>query len=142
MYSRLLFALMGLLATASVSAQTFDWALLRGHWGESTQFQYACRPDGLQHRFEVSADKKRITWKLDRSWKINTGEEVREYAASVETEVAPNVLIIRYGPELQGLTEEMREWELRFIGPGAYRWRATAWPQGQYNEVIGIKCSD
>jgi hypothetical protein len=107
--------------------------------GESTRFQYACQPDNLRHQFVVSPDRKRITFKLDRLWKINTGKEVREYAASVLSE-RPNVLIIRYGPELQPLSDEMREWELRFIGPGAYRWQATAWPEGQYNEVIGIRC--
>ncbi len=35
----------------------------------------------------------------------------------------------------------MREWEMRFIGPGTYRWRSTAWQEGQYNTVIGVKCA-
>jgi hypothetical protein len=51
------------------------------------------------------------------------------------------VLIIKYGPELANIPEEFREWEMRFIGPGTYLWRATSWPPNQFNTVIGVKCS-
>ena len=128
------------LVFASTSgAQAFDWALLQGQWAEATRHQFGCRAENLHHKFVVSPDKKRVTFKLDRKWKIGTGKEVEEYSASVVRE-QPNVIVIKYSPELQGIPDEMREWEMRFIGPGTYRWRATAWPEGQYNEVIGVKC--
>jgi hypothetical protein len=123
----------------AAEADAFEWSLLQGQWAESTRHQFGCRPDNLHHEFVVSSDRKRITFKLDRNWKIGTGREVKEYSASVLQE-QPNALIIRYGPELQDIPDEMREWELRFIGPGTYRWRATAWPAGEYNEVVGVKC--
>lgn len=127
------------LASAPTVAQTFDWSLLAGEWAESTRHQFGCRPDNLHHEFVVSPDRKQITFKLDRLWKIATGQELREYSASVVS-ARPNVLVIRYGSELGSMAEGMREWELRFIGPGTYRWRSTAWPAGHYNDVIGVKC--
>lgn len=121
-------------------AQSFNWSLLGGKWAESVDAKFGCRPDNLHQTFAVSPDKKRITFKLDRKWKIGTGETISEYSAAV-VRVESTMLVIKYGPELKGIPDEMREWEMRFIGPGAYRWRATAWPQGRYNEVIGVKCS-
>jgi hypothetical protein len=120
--------------------QGFDWSLLNGNWAESTDHQFGCRAENLHQRFEVSPDRKTLIFRNDRKWKIGTGQVVEQYSASV-LRASPNVLIVRYGAELPGIPEEMREWEMRFIGPGTYRWRATAWREGQYNDVIGVKCS-
>lgn len=139
MYKHYIAAILSLAWTSMATAQGFDWSLLHGQWAESTRFQFGCRQDNLHHQFVVSADKKSITFKLDRLWKIGTGKKVREYTASIQS-AKENALVIRYGPELQGLSDELREWELRFIGPSTYRWRATAWPENQYNEVVGVKC--
>jgi len=134
------------LMTAGCAAQQqtephgFDWSLLSGNWAESTRHQFGCRPENLHQRFKVSPDRKTLTFRNDREWKIGTGQIVEQYSASVLS-ASPNVLIIRYGPELPGIPDGMREWEMRFIGPGTYRWRATAWREGTYNEVIGVKCS-
>jgi hypothetical protein len=138
-YLRFLSALLAFMISSTVLAQSFDWTLLQGQWAESTKNQFACRPDNLHHRFEPSADKKSIVFRLDRKWKILTGKEVEHYAATIK-KAELNVLVISYGPELGETPPEMKEWELRFIGPGTYRWRSTAWPEGQYNAVIGIKC--
>jgi hypothetical protein len=126
-------------SSCAVFSQAFDWALLQGQWAESTKNQFGCRPDNLHYRFEVSADRQSLTFKLDRKWKVNTGKEVEQYTAAIKKAEA-NVLVISYGPELGEMPAEMKEWELRFIGPGTYRWRAVSWPEGQYNTVIGVKC--
>jgi hypothetical protein len=126
--------------SAHSHGQAFDWSLLSGKWAESAEAKYGCRADNVHQTFSVSADKKRLTFVLDRKWKIGAGEEMSEYGATIVS-AAPNVLIIRYGPELKDIPEEMREWEMRFVGPGTYRWRATAWREGVYNQVIGVKCS-
>lgn len=118
----------------------FDWSLLQGKWAESTHHQFGCRPDNLHQRLSVSEDKKTLTFKNDRKWLIGSGQEVEDYSAAILRSSA-NVLVIRYGPALPNIPDEMREWEMRFIGPGTYRWRATAWREGVYNEVIGVKCS-
>lgn len=123
---------------AQSKSERFDWSLLNGKWAESADHAYGCRPDNLHFKFDVSADKKRITFKLDRRWPI-AGQEVSEYSANV-VEANGRMLVIRYGQELTKIPAEMREWEVLFIGPGTYRWRATAWPAGQYNTVIGVKC--
>jgi hypothetical protein len=128
-----------LLLTSSAAAQTFDWLLLQGEWAESTDHQFGCRPENLHQRFEASADKKTLSFKNDRRWKIGNGQVVESYTASI-VRTSPNVLIIRYGANLSGIPDAMREWEMRFIGPGTYRWRATAWREGEYNDVIGVKC--
>ncbi len=120
---------------------SFDWTLLAGKWAESTQHQFGCRPENLHQRFELSSDRRTLTFVNDRKWKIGTGQAVERYAASV-LEARRNVLVLRYGPELPGIPEGMRQWEMRFIGPGTYRWRATAWAPDEYNEVIGVKCSE
>lgn len=121
-------------------AQEFDWALLEGKWAESTKHQFGCRPDNLHQTFEVSSDRKTLKLKNDRRWKIGTGAEVTEYSAAIILTLG-NSLIIKYGPELQGIPPEYREWEMRFIGPGTYRWRATSWAQDEFNDVIGVKCA-
>ena len=118
----------------------FNWSLLKGKWAESTNHQFGCRPDNLHQWFMVSPDKKTITFKNDRKWKIGTGQELEQYSASI-LRSHENVLVIRYGSDLPDVPDEMREWEMRFIGPGTYRWRATAWREGEYNDVIGVKCS-
>ncbi|MGE5526898.1 MAG: hypothetical protein ACM3SS_24520 [Rhodospirillaceae bacterium] len=142
-------ALLLLLAALSLDASAipaphvvpgFDWSLLQGKWAESTRHQFGCRPENLHQWITVSEDKKTITFKNDRRWMIGTGQEVEQYSASILRSFS-NVLVIRYGSDLRGIPEEMREWEMRFIGPGTYRWRATAWREGEYNEVIGVKCA-
>jgi hypothetical protein len=144
MNARLLaLAILPLSAYAALEATLqppFDWSLLNGIWAESTGHQFGCRADNVHQRLEVSPDKKTLTFRNDRKWKIGTGQEVEQYSASI-LRASPNVLIIRYGSDLPGLSDEMREWEMRFIGPGTYRWRATAWREGVYNTVIGVKCS-
>jgi hypothetical protein len=126
--------------TLLAQAQGFDWSLVHGNWAESERHRYGCRDDNLHQTFVVSDDKKTLTFKLDRLWTIGTGEQTRQYSATVLAQ-RENALIIRYGDELKGVPEEMRTWELRFIGPGTYRWRANAWGPDEFNEVIGVKCS-
>jgi hypothetical protein len=94
----------------------------------------------LHQTFEVSADRKTLKLKNDRRWKIGTGTEVTEYTASI-LRAEGNSLFIKYGPELKGIPPEYREWEMRFIGPGTYRWRAGSWGKDEYNNVVGVKCS-
>ncbi|QAU34672.1 hypothetical protein [Janthinobacterium sp. 17J80-10] len=134
-----LFALALLCVTQTTIAQNFDWALLQGQWAESTDNKFGCRPDNLHHRFEASNDKKSLNFMLDRKWKVGTGKEVTQYSASI-LKAEANVLVISYGKDIGDLPPAMAEWELRFIGPGTYRWRSTSWPEGQYNTVIGVKC--
>ena len=140
MTTRLFLSILLLLVAFPAASQSFDWSLLKGQWAESVEHKFACRPDNLHHKFVVSADRKTIRFQLDRKWKIGTGQRVESYSATV-VKSAPNVLTLRYGPEVAGLATEMREWQLRFIGPGTYRWHLTVWPEGQYNQVIGVKCS-
>jgi hypothetical protein len=128
------------LCSSSVGAQSFDWNSLQGKWAESTKHQYGCRPDNLHQWLRPSYDRKTLVFKNDRKWKIASGQEVEQYAAAIVS-ARPNVLIIRYGNDFGEIPEQYREWEMRFIGPGTYRWRATTWGPGEYNDVIGVKCS-
>jgi hypothetical protein len=128
------------LVTNVAVAQEFNWKLLEGKWAESTKHQFGCRPDNLHQTFTVSADRKTLTLNNDRRWKIGTGVEVTQYTATIVKAEAYS-LFIKYGPELQGIPPEFREWEMRFIGPGTYRWRAASWGKDEYNSVIGVKCA-
>lgn len=134
-----LFALLGASCQAQSVSEPFDWSLLEGRWAESADHAYGCRKDNLHFTFAISADRSRLTFKLDRPWPI-AGQQVTEYSAQV-TKAAGRTLLIRYGEELKNIPAEMREWELRFIGPGTYRWRASSWPANQFNTVIGVKCN-
>jgi hypothetical protein len=127
-----------LFTTQVVMAQDFDRTLLNGVWAESTNYQFGCRSENLHQRLELAKDGKTLTFMNDRDWQIGTGQKVRQYTASVMRS-SVNVLVIRYGPELANIPDNMREWEMRFIGPGTYLWRATAWPPNLFNEVIGVK---
>jgi hypothetical protein len=124
---------------SSAQAQGFDWSFLSGVWAESTDHKFGCGPENLHQRLEISADRKTLTFKNDRRWKIGTGQEVEKYSAAV-IDARENVLVIKYGAELEGIPDEYRTWEIRFLGPSTYRWRAASWPPGQFNEVIGVKC--
>ena len=124
---------------AQAQPQAFNTALLSGEWAESVRNAYGCRADNVHHRFELSADRKHLLFKLDRPWRIGSGPEVREYGAAVLRESA-NMLVIRYDDKLIGLPAGMCEWQLLFIGPGTYRWRATFWRDGMFNDVVGVKC--
>jgi hypothetical protein len=128
-----------LLVPVVATAQEFDWQMLNGLWAESTDHKFGCRPDNLHQQLVVSADRKTLSFKNDRNWKIGTGSEVKEYTAEI-TRFEDRSLFIKYGPELGDLPPEYREWEMRFVGPGTYRWRALSWPRGQFNTVIGVKC--
>lgn len=119
----------------------FDWSQLAGLWAESAEHAYACIASNLHFRFAIAPDRKSLAFKLDRKWKIGTGQDVEEYSAKILAAEGRR-LVIRYGPELGTLSPEMAEWELLFIGPGVYRWRSTSWRPGQYNSVIGIRCND
>lgn len=130
---------MALSCTSAWAQEAFDWSLLKGTWAESSEHKYGCRPDNLHQHFEVSSDRKSLLIKNDRKWRMGDGQEVERYSATIVSH-APNMLVIRYGPEMTAIPEEFREWEMRFIGPGTYRWRATSWPIGRYNDVIGVKC--
>lgn len=126
--------------SSAAGTSGFDWSLLQGKWAESTDHQFGCRPENLHQWLTVSEDKKTLTFKNDRKWKIGSGQEIEKYSASI-LRSSSNVLIIRYGSDLPSIPEEFREWELRFIGPSTYRWRAMSWRPGVYNEVIGVKCA-
>lgn len=128
------------LFSGTAYAQGFDHSMLDGLWAESTDYQFGCRPDNLHQRLELSADGKTLTMKNDRKWKIGSGGEVTQYSATVISSTS-NSLVIKYGPEIAGIPDEFREWEMRFIGPGTYLWRATSWPANQFNAVIGVKCT-
>jgi hypothetical protein len=121
-------------------AQGFDWKLLDGNWAESTDHQYGCLAQNLHQRFELSADKKTLKFKNDRIWKIGASAEIREYSAVV-VKAQDKSLFIKYAAELQDIPPEYREWEMRFIGPGTYRWRALHWAPNEFNNVIGVKCN-
>jgi hypothetical protein len=128
------------LFVSNARAQEFDWKLLEGKWAESTAQTFGCRPENLHQFLQVSADRKTLTFNNDRKWKVGSGQELERYSAAI-LRTSPNMIIIKYGPDLPGIPEEYRQWEMRFIGPGTYRWRAASWPEGQYNDVVGVKCS-
>ena len=124
---------------AAATAQEFDWQMLAGNWAESTDHNFGCRPDNVHQQLIVSPDRKTLTFKNDRNWKIAGDTEVREYKAQI-LRTQDRSLFIKYGPELGDIPAEYREWEMRFIGPGTYRWRPLSWPSGRFNTVIGVKC--
>lgn len=127
------------LLSGAADAQDFDRSMLNGLWAESTDYQFGCRPDNLHQQLELSPDGKTLTFKNDRKWKLGTGIEAVEYSASVVRSTR-NMLVIKYPPAFGNLPEEFREWEMRFIGPGTYLWRATSWPENRFNTVIGVRC--
>lgn len=131
-----------LLATviaAPADAAEFDWTLLAGRWGESTGGQFACGPDAAGHRFVVSPDRKKLVFQLSKPWTNPAGQEVRQITATI-LDASDHSLMIRYSADLPGMTPGTLEWELRFLGRGAYRWRPAAWEPGRYNVVIGVRC--
>jgi hypothetical protein len=133
-------AVTALAAAAPAAAQPggFDWALLEGRWSEGADARFACGADKLQRRMTPSEDRRTLVFENDRPQKLAGGAEVLRYTAAI-LEAQPFALRIRYGAEL-GLPEAQREWELRFVAPGLYRWRAAAAPEGRFVAVFGVRC--
>ena len=126
--------------TSAARAEDFNFKLLEGEWAESVQNAFGCRPDNLHFRFAVSEDHQRLDFVLDRPWRIGNGPQVQHYGAAIVSQ-SPLMLVIRYDENVAAIPAGMREWELLFIGAGTYRWRATFWRRGEYNDVIGTKCA-
>ena len=125
----------------SAQAQGFDRALLSGLWVESTDTKPACESDNLHVRYELSADGRVLVFKLDRPFRINPGRTVDQYSATV-VRSTPRSLVIRYNSDVGDPPANYpKEWEMAFVAPGVYRWRATEWPKGRVNSVVGIRCS-
>jgi len=129
-------------ATLSTSAlaQEFDRSLLSGEWVESDSTDFACTRDKPHQRFELSADGKTLVFKIDRKLPIASSKIVDLYSATVIL-ATPKALVINYN-DTEGLPKGFpKSWELAFIAPGVYRWRATDWPEGHVNRVVGVRCS-
>lgn len=137
--SRLAIAALVACVSHAAQAQSFDRSMLQGLWAESVDAQYACVPSNLHTRLSLSEDGKTLVFELDRKWKLSSGKEVQSYSASV-IRSEPRVLFIRYNADAGAAPPDQQEWEMRFLGPGTYRWRSTAWPEGRYNTVVGVKC--
>jgi hypothetical protein len=124
-------------ASVTVYGSTFDASQLSGEWSEVVAPKYACGSDSPRVRFTLSKDRKKLLFQLDRKILLTSGKESDQYDAEILREDA-NALFIRYpDPDLK---REMAEWEMRFIGPSAYRWRSLSWKEGVFNGVIGIRC--
>lgn len=136
-----LFLAFGLLVNFSASAQDFDKSLLPGLWAESVNTQPACAGDNLHFRFELSEDGKILGFKLDRMWTIASGKSVDKYSAKV-LETTASTMVIEYIDLNEVPDGYPKVWELAFVSPGVYRWRATVWPEGKVNTVVGIRCTE
>jgi hypothetical protein len=136
---QLVISVLAVLCAHAVHAQAFDRSMLQGLWAESSNAAFACVPSNLHTLLSLSEDGKTLTFKLDRKWKLSWGKEVEQYSATV-VRSEERMLVIRYNPDAGTPPPDHQEWEMRFLGPGTYRWRSTAWPGGRYNTVIGVKC--
>lgn len=130
----------GLAQPAPEQGMAFDRSLLGGIWAESVDTTDACAMSNLHNTFELSADGKTLVFKLDRKWKIASGDPLERYSATVVRSTRQS-LVIRYNADIGTLPPGYpTEWELAFVAPGVYRWRATEWPEGKVNNVVGVKC--
>lgn len=124
-----------------VLAQDFDRSLLEGAWVVNSNTDYACTENKLHTRFKLSADGKTLKFIQDREWKLNSGKTVEHYSATVISNTN-RVLTIKYNTDAgEHPPNYPKEWEMAFVAPGVYRWRATNWPRGRVNVVVGIRCS-
>jgi hypothetical protein len=134
------FALFWATLSTTALAQDFDRSLLSGVWVESDNTDYACTSDKPHQRFELSKDGKTLVFKFDRMLPIVTGKTVDQYSATVIL-ATPRALVIEYN-DTEGLPKGFpTTWELAFVAPGTFRWRATEWPVGHVNRVVGVRCS-
>lgn len=134
-------AALGFAAPPSWS-QEFDRSLLAGSWSESTDSDPVCNPGNLRSRFEFSPDGKTLGFALDRKWKVITGEVVDRFTAAI-VQSNNRAMILQYHWDRSKVPENYpMVWELVVIAPGIYRWRSPEWPEGQVNNVVGVRCDD
>jgi hypothetical protein len=131
--------LLSLPSIAIADAGSFDRSRLGGVWSESYDTGKACRADQPHVTFDLSKDGKTLTFNLDRTIKRASGEEVSTYSATV-TRGTKASLFIEYNHAVN--PKVPKRWEMAFVAPGIYRWRATEWDPGRVNIVVGLRCSE
>lgn len=130
-----------LLTSSLVFSEDFDKTLIIGVWSESIDTSQACNPDNLHNSFEFADSGQTLVFKLDRLWKIADGKTVDHYSARI-LETTKNTMTIEYN-DIGELPEDYpKTWEIAFVAKGVYRWRASSWPAGKVNSVVGIRCSE
>ncbi len=131
-----------LFTSAPALSQQFDSKLLAGSWSESTDTNPVCAPENLRVRFDVNPEANLLTFLLDRKWRVVTGDEVDRFTANI-VQSNNRVMIIQYNWDRSKTPKDYPlVWELVVIAPGLYRWRSPEWPEGQVNNVVGVRCED
>jgi len=127
---------------SSVSpAKKFNRSQLSRLWVTSADTKIACSPEKSRSRYKLSNDGKTLLIKLDRKSKLNSGKIVSQFSASV-VRSSRRSLFITYNLDAGKFPADYpKMWEMVFVTPGVFRWRASNWPKGQVNPVVGIRCS-
>lgn len=135
--------LAGLASACSAPVQplglAFDTRLLDGWWSDNTDTSQACAKENPRIRYRFNFDGTRLQLEFDRKWNTEIGEADRFPARVIAS--TQRTLVIEYDNESRrDPMGRAVQWELAVVAPGVYRWRATEWPPGAVNVVVGIRC--
>jgi hypothetical protein len=125
---------------APVAGLSFNAQQLSGWWSDSASTSQACTKENPRIRYQFDPDGKRVTLLFDRKWDTEIGESDKFGAIVLSS--TERTLVIQYDNESRkDDAGKLIQWELVIVAPGVYRWRATAWPPGAVNVVVGVRCS-
>ena len=112
-------------ALPSVTA-AFDRADLAGLWAESNHGHYACSPNNLHQRFELSDDSRQLAVITQRRAKSHDRESLHlDVIRSDE-----HSLYVRFPGHNDASDPLAGEWALTMLGPGVYRWHLASEHEG------------
>lgn len=114
--------------------------VLDGSWDQGSDFASLCGADRAQHTMQFSDDGKNLVVKFDKPHKIYDGSTVTSVTYQVLATSDVSLTLALEGDSRHDTQGSPIVWELVVVGSGLFRWRATSYPVGTYNDVLGRRC--
>ena len=149
---RFLFTLVLILAFGHAQAQAISTPrtvsplefrqVLAGWWDEGTQDEMGgmCGENRNLHRHVIADDGKSVTWEFERPMKTIDGKEAQSYTYQILESSGVALTLLLNGETRTNPKGEALVWELVVVDSGLFRWRATDFPAGVFNSIVGQRC--
>ena len=125
-------------ANHAVDPKDFE-LLLSGWWDEGSidDLGLFCGADRNLHRHEFSGDGQHVTWAFEEPLEASGSSEYSYRIVAADT---VSLTLELDGEDRTDASGKPYVWQLVIVDNGTFRWRATSFPPGKYNQVIGKRC--
>lgn len=124
-----------------VSAADTVLSRLAGWWDEGVDHYSLCAEGRPQHRIVHDPKEKTLTFEYDKPVKRYDGQESRTARYQI-VGVSATTVTLKLENETRRTPEgAIVQWEFDLVDPETYRWHASHKPVGEYNNVVGRRCT-